>query len=91
MKLPSFASVVLSLLGIVIGGLVGFLAISRLVAFATRCADPTGNTCFDRHGFIALGIGMLFGLPIGATIGGWTGYHLVARPTPRSSALDDAA
>jgi hypothetical protein len=52
-----------------------------LFMFLMRCGDPTGNTCVDRHGFLSLALALLFGLPIGATVGGWSGYHLVGRPT----------
>jgi hypothetical protein len=69
---PSLARVLLTLLGMLLGGGVGFVAGTLLFLLLMRCADPTGTTCVDRHGFLSIGLGMLFGLPIGATVGGWS-------------------
>jgi hypothetical protein len=74
-----------------LGGVVGFVAGTLLFMFLMRCGDPTGLTCVDRHGFLSILLGLLFGLPIGATVGGWNAYHLFGRLTSRSIARGDAA
>jgi hypothetical protein len=83
MQRPSFARVLVTLVGMILGGAIGFVVSSVLLMFLMRCGDPTGLTCADRHGFIALGLSLLFGLPVGATIGGWNAYHLVGWLTSR--------
>jgi hypothetical protein len=81
MKRPPLARVLLTLLGMILGGVIGFVAGALLFMYLMRCGDPTGLTCADRHAFISIGLALLFGLPIGAAVGGWSGYHLVGRPT----------
>lgn len=79
MQRPPLVRVLLTLLGIFLGGIVGFVVGTFIFMLLMRCGDPTGRTCVDRHGFLSIGLGMLFGLPIGATVGGWSGYHLFGR------------
>ncbi len=91
MQRPSLSRVLLTLLGMVLGGVIGFVAGYVLSTFFMRCEDPTYRTCADPHGFLSLGLGLLFGLPIGATIGGWNAYHLVGWLASRATNPGDAA